>query len=914
MTELPKKYNPKEAEPRLESMWENAGTYHFQDDKPKAETFVIDTPPPTVSGMLHMGHVFSYTQADFIARYKRMQGYDVFYPMGFDDNGLPTERLVEKTKKIQAHRYIQEHGREAFVALCREVVVDAENDFRSLFKRIALSVDWNQEYQTISDEVRALSQASFIDLYQKGEVYRDFRPTYWDWKDQTAIATAEIEEQELPGIQCTIPFGIMDACEWRKLKDGNAPRPAFETLEKVNIMTTRPELLGACVGLMCHPDDKAQYEGKVAVTPLFNVVVPICFDEKVDKEKGTGFVMCCSWGDDTDKEWIAEHGLAWRPLTLPTGKLGLGGTSRNGETEMNGFFFEAGRDGTHGGESAITHRNCLDFSKAYALFQQLEGTKLIRDIKNENSAKGRALQLLEEAGLLLPQGEKSELIIHKTQTVKCAERSGAPIEIIPTYQWFIRIKDKQEAFLAKGAKCEWHPPFMRTRLNQWIEGLKDDWCISRQRFFGVPFPVWLSRREGEEGKILTADIEQLPVDPMVTLPEGYTQEEVHAVTDVMDTWATSSITPQINARGKQDPLLAIRNPQDKLFPADIRPQAHEIIRTWAFYTIVKAHLHSDSIPWEHLMISGWVLAADKTKMSKSKGNVVTPEGLIEDKGADVVRYWASTAKLGADTAYSEDVLKIGHKLVNKIWNASKFVEMQLQHLHGEPGTAYMDIERGAIYETLDIWILSRLHEVIHDATESFNKLEYADARACIEQFFWKDFCDNYLELVKTRAYDPEGHNKVAQQSALYTLHHTLKALLQLFAPFLPHITEEIYQHLFAQTSVHARNSWPNAGDYPLNTHAITSGKACVSVLEAVRKVKAAANVSIKYPVHNIHIQAESQEASWELIEPVQEDLKAAAGADVIAWLEITDQPMVTDDGLFKVQIVLADEKQEASGT
>jgi valyl-tRNA synthetase len=904
MKTLPKNYDHKEREAFWQQHWVDNGTYHFRDDLPREQTFVIDTPPPTVSGILHMGHIFSYTQADFIARYQRMSGRDVFYPMGFDDNGLPTERLVEKTKKVRGSAM----PRADFVALCREVVKDAEDEFRRLFKSAALSVDWRQEYQTISDNCRQLSQASFVDLMKKGHAYRDFRPTYWDWVDQTAIASAEIEEKEMPGYQCTIPFGLMDAAEWDKLANSSEARPSFDSLEKVQIMTTRPELLGACVALMCHPDDEAKFKHKVAISPLYHAVVPIAFDEKVDKEKGTGFVMCCSWGDDTDKEWIQKHNLAWRPHLNTNGRLALA------DKATDACSFVAGRDGAKLA-TALTNTNCLDITKAVGVYEALEGSKLIRDIKNENSAKGKALKLLDEAGLLLPMGEKAETIIHKVQMVKCAERSGTAIEIIPTYQWFVRIVDKKDALLAKGAECGWHPEYMKIRLNQWIEGLKEDWCISRQRFFGVPFPVWYSKRAGEEGKILFADFDQLPVDPMVDLPKGYKREEVEADQDVMDTWATSSISPQLNSRGICSDFALDAKRHAKIFPADLRPQAHEIIRTWAFYTIVKAHLHQNTIPWKNVMISGWCLASDKTKMSKSKGNVVTPVGLIEDKGSDAVRYWASTSRLGADTAFSEDLLKIGRKLVTKLWNASNFASLNLSKLEGAPSTAAEDTSKGIITEALDVWILSRLNQCIKKATEQFEIFEYCDARVAIEDFFWNDFCDNYLELVKARAYGEAADasmappSKEAQQSALYTIYHCLDAILRLFAPFIPHVTEELYSHIFdnqyaATGSLHTRGMWPRADAYPYDAQAELSGMACVDVLNVIRKAKSEANVSIKYPVADVQVLAKGDKPSWEHLVPVLSDLKAAGNAQQVNKAAGGHLNYVSDKGWFSVAVTM----------
>jgi valyl-tRNA synthetase len=866
MKSLPKQYDHQAREKHWQEQWGKSDVYHFRDDQPREQTFVIDTPPPTVSGVLHMGHIFSYTQADFVARYQRMSGKDVFYPMGFDDNGLPTERLVEKTKNVRGNSM----PRADFVSLCREVVQDAENEFRTLFKSAALSIDWRQEYQTINDDVRQLSQASFVELFKKGEAYRDFRPTYWDWVDQTAIAQAEIENKEMPGVMNDIQF---------TLEDGSP----------IVIATTRPELLGACVAVMYHPEDPnaAIYKNKMAITPLFGVKVPMIADELVEREKGTGLVMCCTFGDDTDKEWWRKHGLPSRPILGMDGKIIF-----SDHASSVAFDNTGGKDGK-ADSSSIDAANCLNIQKTLNIFNAVLGLK-------PKQANARIIELLQAENKLVKQ-------VQITHTVKCAERSGTPIEIIPTYQWFIRIIDKKDALLAKGQQCNWHPEYMRIRLNQWIEGLKEDWCISRQRFFGVPFPVWYSKRLGEEGKVLVADLDKLPIDPMVTLPKGYTSDEVIADKDIMDTWATSSISPQINAKSLQP---------NKLFPADLRPQAHEIIRTWAFYTIVKSYLHADVAPWKNLMISGWCLAADKTKMSKSKGNVVTPVALIQEKGSDAVRYWASTSRLGTDTAFSEDLLKIGRKLVTKLWNASNFASLNLSNIQDVPTTPLQDMQSGVIAETLDIWILSRLRQCIIKATQEFDKFEYCDARVAIEDFFWNDFCDNYLELVKARAYGEESGSEMQdaakQQSALYTLYHCLETLLRLLAPFIPHITEELYSHIFderfAQSrSVHARGMWPKAANYPYDAQSELSGMACIDVLNVIRKAKSEANVSIKFPVKLVEIQSKTADGpQWEHIQPVICDLLSAGNAKTIVETKSDDMIYVSEKGWFSLRIMLAD--------
>lgn len=830
MPTLPKNYDPKTAEKKWQDEWFAKKTYAWDAKASRADTYVIDTPPPTVSGLLHMGHIYSYTQADFIARFQRMTGKSVFYPMGFDDNGLPTERLVEKVKKIRA----TDMPREQFIAICQEVVKEAEQEFRDLFKSVALSVDWDQEYQTISEHTRKISQMSFLDLHRKGHVYRADEPMLWDPVDQTALAQADIEDKELPSHFNDIIFGI----------DGSD--------EKITIGTTRPELLPACVAVFYHPDDDRykHLKGKQAVTPLFGVKVPILEDDAVEIDKGTGIMMCCTFGDEKDILKWRKHKLEMRVILNKYGKIDV----KNAE-EFGAKFVEA-----------IT---------------PLQNLKVSNTDPKSPGARQKIIEMLREAGLLT----ESKPIVH---SVKCAERSGAPLEILPTAQWFVKVLDKKEMLKKKVNESTWRPDFMRLRAEQWIDGLSWDWCISRQRYFGVPFPVWYSKRPSEEGKVLVAAPNKLPVNPLVDLPEGYSKDEVVPDIDVMDTWATSSVSPQISSHAITDEFAIDASRHKQLFPADVRPQAHEIIRTWAFYTIVKAVLHENSVPWHNLMISGWCLAADKTKMSKSKGNVVTPVELIRDKGADAVRYWASTSRLGMDTAFSEDLLKIGKKLVTKLWNATSFAALHLEKIKDKPGTAAEDVAKGRITEALDLWILTRLQRAVEKSTKEFEAYEYADARTAIEDFFWNDFCDNYLELVKARAYGEGDVTPQAQLSAAYTLHHCLDAILRLFAPFVPHVTEELFSHLFADAyqasgSVHARGMWPKANAYPLDEKAEQSGIACVEVLNAIRKLKSEKNVSIKYPLTRVTLAAGANKGDWERLQHVLFDLKSAGNVQEMDW-------------------------------
>lgn len=887
MKPLPQNYTHAHAEKRWQDHWVSQKTYAWKNDAVREQTFVIDTPPPTVSGLLHMGHVFSYTQCDFVARYQRMKGMDVFYPMGFDDNGLPTERLVEKAKKIRA----ADMSREDFIAQCLSVSEEARAEFRALFRSIALSVDWDQEYHTISEHARRISQSSFLDLFAKGHAERKLQPFFWDPVDQTAIAQAEIEDKELDSSWSDIWFGV----------EGSD--------EKILIGTTRPEMIPACVAIFYHPDDAryAHLAGKHAITPLFGMKVPVLTDDTVDPEKGTGIMMCCTFGDEADIEKWKKHKLETRVILNKFGKMDF--SSLRGAEGDAAIHLEA-----HTNEDGSPRSARDDVS--HDIREKLEGKKVSGRDPKHLGARETIIEMLRESGDL----KESKPIKH---SVKCAERSGAPLEILPTHQWFVKLCDKKDALKSRANECTWYPDWMKLRMEQWIDGLNSDWCISRQRYFGVPFPVWYSRRAGEEGKILIADADQLPCNPLKDLPKGYARDEVEPDADVMDTWATSSISPQLSAGG-----INVGDARyNKLFPADIRPQAHEIIRTWAFYTLAKSHLHADMIPWKNLMISGWCLAEDKTKMSKSKGNVVTPVELIEEQGTDAVRYWAATSRLGADTAFSKDLLKIGKKLVNKLWNATKFAAIHLEKLeesslrgkaaeaihleNGSPRCARDDVTSNHITAPLDLWVLSRLHRAVAKATEAFERYEYADALRATEDFFWNDFCDNYLELVKARVYDEAGNDAAAQASAVHTIYHCLQGILRLFAPFVPHITEELFSHIFvadyeANGSLHARGTWPKAADYPLNEAAEAQGIAAVQILNVIRKAKSERGVSIKYPIELVMLYRASGEIDPAAMGTLLEDVKAAGNvADMLISDDLPEASMHSDDGRFALALRFA---------
>lgn len=813
------KYDIQVAEKKWHKRWEETGVYKWDEEVAREDSFVIDTPPPTVSGLLHMGHIFSYTQTDFIARFQRMIGKNVFYPIGFDDNGLPTERLVEKVKGVRAGKM----SRQEFIKLCQEVVVESEEEFRRLFKSVGISFDWDQEYQTISTDSRRLSQLSFLDLHKKGKAIRHYRETFWDPVDRTAIAQAEIVDKEMQGFMNYISL---------KTTDG----------ETLSYATTRPELLAATKAYLYHPDDERykHLAGKSAIVPIFGQEVPFIADSDVVIEKGTGLVFCSTFGDIQDVIWFFKYHKQLK----------------DHRTDFIG----------HDGKMNLSG----DYNDMYA-----------------KDARAKIIEDLKELGLLIKQEPT-------TQFVKCAERSGAPLEILMTKQWFISVLDIKEQIKAKAAECNWHPEYMKVRLDHWVDGLNQDWCISRQRFFGVPFPVWYSKRKGEEGKILVADADQLPVDPLADLPAGYSKEEIEPEMDVMDTWATSSISPQLNSKGISDEFFIDQKRHQKLFPADLRPQAHEIIRTWTFSTLVKSFYHSNSIPWKNLAISGWCLAADKTKMSKSKGNIVTPTDLIIDRGADVVRYWASTSKLGVDIAYSEEMFKIGKKLITKLWNASKFAATHFQYIEGTPTNPKDDVENNVITEASDLWILARLYKAIDKATNSFIDYDYADSRVAIEDFFWNDFCDNYLEIIKGRIYNGEAPKR---QSAIYTIHHSLTALFKLFSPFIPHICEELNESIFAGDSVCARGTWPKLENYFYDEKCDAEGSDATKILELVRKFKSNNNLSLKTPLEYVEY------SGCQLSKSSEADLQAATGAARITGLppSLNNADLASEDGKFSIK-------------
>lgn len=826
MTQLPKHFDSKQAEERWDQQWEQWGIHRYDPSRSRQETFVVDTPPPTVSGSLHVGHVFSYTHTDVLARFHRMNGRNVFYPMGWDDNGLPTERRVQNYFNVRCdphEHYIPnfqpdtsaksgDHPRKIsrpnFIELCLRLTAEDEKVFKALWRRVALSVDWAQEYSTIDDRCRRMAQLSFLDLYRKGHIYSTVSPSMWDVDFQTAVAQAEVEDRPVAGAFHNIRFQV----------DGSD--------ESFVIATTRPELLPACVGVTAHPNDKRYQHlfGKRAVTPAFHAPVLIFPSELADPEKGTGVLMVCTFGDATDVRW-------WREQNLPTRQI----ISRDGRLLPVDF-------GSPGWDS-------LDPAAANANYAQIAG-------KNLKQARAALLPLLGDA-----LTEPPKPLEH---SVKFFEKGERPLEFITTRQWFVRLLDKKEKLIEIGDRIQWHPDFMRLRYKTWTENLQFDWCISRQRYFGVSFPVWYRlNAEGEPDydHPILADAASLPIDPMSATAPGFAEEQrdkpngFTAETDVFDTWFTSSLTPQISALWEQDPDRFA-----KLFPADLRPQSHEIIRTWAFYTIVKAYLHSDTIPWDHVGISGWVLDPDRKKMSKSKGNVVTPMHLLDEYGADAVRYWSANARLGTDTAFDTNVLKVGKRLVTKLFNAGKFVLGQAA-------------EPGPITHPLDLAFLTLLKDLVARATDSIRNYDHATALSETERFFWRGLTDNYLELVKARTRaedDPQGRG-----SAVATLRLAMNVFLRLFAPFVPYITEEVWSWSH-EGSIH-RGPWPTLAEFPPSLdNAEELFETAAACLSAINRRKSESNVSVGRAVTRLTLACSPDTA--KALEAAQADVFGASRA------------------------------------
>jgi valyl-tRNA synthetase len=816
-------------ETKWQERWEAGGTYKFDRARPRDDIYSIDTPPPTVSGSLHVGHVFSYTHTDVLARFQRMRGKAVFYPMGWDDNGLPTERRVQNFYGVRCDPSLPYDAsfqppaspgkqpisvsRPNFIELCERLTREDEKAFEHLWRYLGLSVDWGMTYATIDRRSQRMSQVGFLHLLKRGLAYQLEAPTLWDVDFRTAVAQAELEDREREGAYHRLRFDRAGAAG------------------AVEIETTRPELLPACVALVAHPDDERYRPlfGQHVLTPLFRASVPVLAHPLADPDKGSGIAMICTFGDITDVTW-------WRELSLPVRAV----IQPNGTLKPLTW-------GAPGWESA-------DVPAAQKVYDELANQSV-------NKARTRIVELLRDSGSMI--GEPRPIV----HNVKFFEKGDRPLEIVTSRQWFIKTIEFRSALVERGRQLTWHPEYMRTRYENWVNGLNGDWCISRQRFFGVPFPLWYPvNKDGQPDLAIpiVPDESRLPIDPSTDIPEGFRPEQRGAPggfigdPDVMDTWATSSLTPQIVAKWGEDGDLFAR-----VFPMDVRPQGHDIIRTWLFTTVLRSHLELDTLPWRHVTISGFVTDPDRKKMSKSKGNVVTPFALLEEHGSDGVRYWAAGARPGSDAVFNPNEsaqMRIGRRLAMKLLNASKFVLAKPDPL-------------GAITEVADRGMLTRLAQVVGAATESLAAFDYTPALEKSESFFWF-FCDDYLELIKARRYGDHGEAGAASANSAMLL--ALSTLLRLFAPFLPFVTEEVWSW-WQVGSVH-RAPWPPAEELlePIGGADEKAAEALVEgcrVLGEVRKKKSEEKKPLRTPVIAATIRAPRH--NLDLLDQVWRDVSAS---------------------------------------
>jgi len=825
---LPKHYNPQEVEPRLSACWQEAGIYHFSPET-SSPVFSIDTPPPTISGNLHLGHAYSYTHPDIFARFWRMNGCAVYYPMGFDNNGLPTERLVEKKLGLPAAQI----GRTAFIEKCLQTSREAEAEYTSIFNRLGLSVDWRFTYRTIDENARRISQYSFLELYRQGLAYRHEAPSIWCPECRTALAQADLNDLERLSEFVSIAF---------QQEDGAA----------IPIATTRPELLPACVAVFIHPQD-SRYQhllGSFLTVPLFGQKIPVLADLGADPHKGTGIVMCCTFGDTADVTWWKEHHLPYIAALDRSGRL----------TEAAGRY---------AGLTAAEARS---------------------QIKND----------LAGDGLLLDRRQTF-------QTVRVHERCDTPVEILMSPQWFINILDNKDLLLALGEKINWHPPSLLSRYQAWVSNLQSDWCISRQRYFGVPFPVWYCL---ECGRVNLAELSQLPVDPSEQQPfkpctcgsVRFRPEE-----DILDTWATSSMSPQIaggwrpgfndtTATGLQSPAL-----YEQVFPFTLRPQAHDIIRTWAFYTILKSEYHFSTLPWKDVLISGWGVAGEGMgKISKSRGGgPMPPQEMFARYSADAVRYWATSTGAGKDAVISEEKIQVGARLATKLWNVARFSEPFL------PGALLPQPGAEISLSAADRWILAQAQTLIQRATKMLQEYEYAAARSEIESFFWRDLADNYIEMCKQRLYTPES---ASRPGACFTLHSILLTTLKLFAPFLPFITEQVYLTLFASSepdetarrSIHL-SSWPQPDPAFENPALQGFGEALVSIITSIRRFKSEHNLPLSSDIKKLHLNVD-EPGLQDFLQQAVPDLASACRALQVQLVENMEPGLVLIDSQEQIII------------
>ena len=768
-------YDALAVEKKWQEKWNEMRIYRF--DKDRGNVYSIDNPPRYASGALHIGHAVHYTHIDFIARYKRMKGYNVFFPLCFDVNGIPIEERVERKLGITR----KDIDRHEFIKMCKEFADSNIEEMKRQFMMLGESMDESIYYRTDADYYRRLTQISFIELYKKGLIYKGEFPVNWCPRCMTAMADAEIEHVKRKTKLNTIKFYFAEQEGIKEMKGIGKDEKGWY----VEIATTRPEMLSTCQLAAINPDDeRAPYlAGKKIIAPIYGQTLEIVEDEKVDPEFGTGVVMICTIGDKDDLDWAMKYDLELKICINEDGTL----------NELAGKY---------------------------------------RGMKVEEARKA-IIEDLKAAGYLIKQEEIE-------QSIGVCWRCKTPIEFIQTEQWFLKMLPFKEEVLKAADEMKWYPEHMKKRLEEWVNSLKWDWVISRQRYFATPLPLW----ECKNGHVVLAKEEQCYVDPTIDKPPvekcPVCGEELKGSEHVFDTWMDSSISPLYNTFWKRDDELF-----KKLYPMSLRPQAHDIIRTWAFYTILRGVLLTGKRPFNEVMIDGFILAPDGKPMHTSLGNVVDPIEIMKEHGADALRYYAAGCKLGEDNPFRFQDLVRGKRLMNKVWNLEKFIGGTIER---KPEEAELTL--------MDRWILSLYSKVVKEATEHMDRFEFSDAMKKIEYFIWHEFADHYIEMVKHRIYEKKD------EAALYTLYIIGLGIAKLLAPFLPFITEEIYSMHFKrfeeEKSIHV-SSWPEEVMY--DEHAVNEGEKIKKVIARIRDWKNKNGMALNAVIENVKISGITEEGS-----------------------------------------------------
>jgi len=781
--EIPKDYDFKK-EKVWEKKWEDEDIYKYIGDGSRPR-YVIDTPPPYPTGSIHLGHVLNWVYIDMNARYRRQKGSDVLFTQGWDCHGLPTEVKVEETHGIKKN----DVSRAKFREYCVDLTTDNIAKMKAQMRAMGYSQDWSREFVTMTPEYMKRTQYSFLKMYDEGLIYQGIHPVNWCPRCETAIAFAEVEYSDNTTFLNYVNFPPAVEDSYDDIVSSQASgKQADPADEGILIATTRPELMSACVAVVIHPEDERYTHllGKYVEVPLSHQKVKIIADEEVDPEFGTGAVMICTFGDKTDVSWVQKYDLEIINAIDETGTL----------TAASGRY---------------------------------EGMDL-------QTCKKQTIEDLKAEGYLLKQEQVD-------QNVGQCWRCKTPIEILVKKQWFVAVRDLIEKTKTAADEMNWVPEHMKSRMVNWADSMEWDWCISRQRIFATPIPVWYCK---DCGKVILPDIEDLPIDPTQDKPKHACEcgcEEFIPEEDVLDTWMDSSISPLSIAGWPDEDYV-------NHFPSNIRPQGHDIIRTWAFYTTLRCLALTGQKPFDDIVINGMVFGEDGNKMSKSRPEfVVGPEEVIEKYGADSLRTWAANSVPGSDVIFDWKDIKHGYRFLRKFWNAFRFISMQIF----DEEVSY-DVVKDNL-GPLDLWILSKLNSLNVKVDTAFSEYNFADTITSIERFFWHDFCDEYIEAVKYRLYSDVSDE--SRRAAKYTLRTVVETSLKLLAPIAPFFTEEVYQY-FSDESIHT-TSWPEVNDELISEEFETKGDTTVDLIDEVRRFKSASKIPLNAELAEVNVYTTDDE-------------------------------------------------------